>query len=302
MREWAILCVMGSAVLSASSIAEGALSVTISNEAEALVAELIGTTTELSPGTAVFNGGIDAAGFFAGGSISGLGIESGVILTTGSAALASGSNWYHSSSRVQGLPGDAALSTLVGGEATYDLAALEFDFVTDGGSLLIRYLFASEEYNEFVNSGHNDVVGIFLDGTNIALVPGTSTPVSVDTVNGGGPLLGANPSYPELFHNNSLQSGGPFFDLAYDGFTEVFVTVTLELAPGSYHLRLAIADVGDAYGDSALLIEPFTFVQTPVSPDASSAPVSLPTPGALVMAVLGSFLIQRGHRTDHRRR
>ena len=34
----------------------------------------------------------------------------------------------------------------------------------------------------------NDVFGFFLDGKNIALIPATESPVSIDNVNGGNPL------------------------------------------------------------------------------------------------------------------
>ena len=207
MGKLVLLCVVGGAILSVSSGAKAALTTRVSADADALIAELIGTATGLDAGTSTFTGGAHAAGFFARGLASGLGIESGVILTSGSAGEAQGSNSHDVSSYAHGLPGDATLSALAGGEGTYDAAILEFDFTTVGGDLLIRYVFASEEYNEFVYTGHDDIVGIFLDGEDIALVSGTSIPVSVDNVNGGGPGFGVNPSYPEFFHNNDLQNG-----------------------------------------------------------------------------------------------
>ncbi len=54
--------------------------------------------------------------------------------------------------------------------------------------LFFEFVFSSEEYNEFVNSGFNDVFAFFVDGENIGFVPGTFDPVSIDTVNGGNPL------------------------------------------------------------------------------------------------------------------
>ena len=59
-----------------------------------------------------------------------------------------------------------------------------------GDSLVFNYVFASEEYLEFVGAGVNDAFAFILTGvtvpypsTNIALIPGTSTPVSIDDVN-----------------------------------------------------------------------------------------------------------------------
>jgi hypothetical protein len=62
-------------------------------------------------------------------------------------------------------------------------------------TLKFRYAFGSEEYMEFANSSFNDVFGFFISGPNpsggsytnqnIALIPGTATPVTINNVNGG---------------------------------------------------------------------------------------------------------------------
>ncbi|OOP55722.1 MAG: hypothetical protein AYP45_13160 [Candidatus Brocadia carolinensis] len=49
--------------------------------------------------------------------------------------------------------------------------------------MAFQYVFASEEYNEFVGAGFNDVFGFFVDGVNIALIPSTTMPVAIDNVN-----------------------------------------------------------------------------------------------------------------------
>ena len=61
-----------------------------------------------------------------------------------------------------------------------------FNFVPDASSVEFRYVFSSEEYNEFVGQGFNDLFGFFVNGTNCATIGGA--PVSVDTVNGGNPF------------------------------------------------------------------------------------------------------------------
>lgn len=112
-------------------------------------------------------------------------------------------------------------------------------------------MFASEEYNEFVDSGFNDVFGFLLDGQNIALIPGTTAPIKIDNVNAG--------SNSGFFTDNT--AGGA--NIQYDGFTTVLTANILGLAPGSHTIKLAIADVGDSFLDSAVFIQGSTFADIP---------------------------------------
>ena len=144
---------------------------------------------------------------------------------------------------------------------------MEFDFESNTGDLFFNYVFASEEYNEFVHNTtidgkeFNDVFGFFLDGKNIALIPRTNIPVSIETVNGGGPVLGMDPSFPEFYNNNDPSEGGvlPF---EYDGFTDVFIAHALGLTAGKHHIKLVIADTSDPLLDSAVFIQAGSFSAT----------------------------------------
>ena len=130
---------------------------------------------------------------------------------------------------------------------------LEFDFIPEQSELSFQYVFASEEYNEFVGS-FNDVFAFFLDGENIALVPGTTTPVSVDNVN--------NFSNAEFYKDNDPSDlGTPTpFRVEYDGFT-VVLTAQAVLEPGvPHHIKLALADAGDSALDSAVFLAASSFV------------------------------------------
>ena len=52
--------------------------------------------------------------------------------------------------------------------------------------ITIPVVFASDEYNEVTAPGGlfgNDVFGLFLDGVNIALVPGSNSPITVSNIN-----------------------------------------------------------------------------------------------------------------------
>ena len=157
-----------------------------------------------------------------------------------------------------GLSGDSDLNNLVPNYNTYDATILEFDFTTKGGNVSFNYVFASEEYIEYTNTEYNDVFGFFLDGQNIALIPGTNTPVAINTVNGGDPL-GNNPSNPQFFNKNDLNDGGVFHNLEYDGFTTAFTAQALGLSAGTHTIKLAIVDTGDALLDSAVFVQANSF-------------------------------------------
>src|SRR5690554_5755127 len=45
-----------------------------------------------------------------------------------------------------------------------DIAALSFDFISIGDEISFRYVFASEEYPQYVCSSFNDAFGFFIDG------------------------------------------------------------------------------------------------------------------------------------------
>lgn len=247
---------------------------------EALVNEILGSGITIVPNSIKYTGADVASGIFTDGLSSGIGIDQGIILTTGTAKDAEGPNHFDGSFKTRhGLAGDEDLDGLLTGSTTYDATILEFEFESQGGDIFFNYVFASEEYNEFVNTEFNDVFGFFLgrkntpqDRKNIALIPGTTTPVAINTVNNGNPDPGEDPtpSYPELFNNNDRDDGGPFFDIEYDGFTSVFTAQALGLDPGVYTLKLAIADTDDDQRDSAVFIQAKSFSDGETSDEENS--------------------------------
>ncbi len=144
---------------------------------------------------------------------------------------------------------------------THDATVLEFDFVPKGSTLTFSFVFGSEEYNEFVNS-INDVFAFFLNGNNVALVPGTNTPVSINNVN-----LTTN---SQFYINNALAGGSdptpatpPLLDTQLDGLTTV-LTVTAAVNSGvTNHIKLAIADASDGILDSDVFIKSGSFSAPP---------------------------------------
>jgi len=254
-----------------------ALVVTPTGDGNLLAGTILGSGITIDNVT--YNGGATASGTFTGGTASGIGINSGILLTSGTAAGAVGPNNQDGYTGVNSLPGDSDLNGLIPGYSTHDATVLQFDFQSTGGNLYFNYVFASDEYNEYTNSSFNDVFAFFLDGVNIALIPGTSTPVSINNVNGGNPY-GSGASNPAYFNNNDLSDGGPFFDLQYDGFTDVFTAQALGIGAGTHHIKLAIADAGDYILDSGVFIQGGSFSDTPTPPTGVPEPASMLLLGA----------------------
>lgn len=195
-----------------------------------------------------------AAGKFTGGSGI-VGFADGVILSSGKASnITSTVNMAADTSFELEVPGDADLNTIAVPYETMDAIVLEFDFVPNDDRVSFEFVFASEEYNEFVGSSYNDVFGFFINGVNRALVGPNGDPVTINTVNFNQNV--------QLYQNND-----PFnapirtadLGLEADGFTKV-VTATATVVPNVVnHVKFAIADTSDQILDSWVLIRTGSF-------------------------------------------
>lgn len=114
-------------------------------------------------------------------------------------------------------------------------------------------------------------------GINIALIPGTNTPVSINTVNIGlpGSTTGGittncdniDPnwaSYNIYYTQNTQQS------IEYDGKTVVLTAFAAVQCGETYHIKLAIGDAGDGAWDSGVFLEEGSFSSNGVSITAAS--------------------------------
>ena len=62
-----------------------------------------------------------------------------------------------------GASGDPVLNTLSSKLLTFDACVIEFDFIAASDNLLAcEFIFASEEYPEYVGSWFNDIFGFFI--------------------------------------------------------------------------------------------------------------------------------------------
>ena len=214
-----------------------------------------------------FQGADIARGIFSNGNSTNIGIETGVFLTSGSGYIIPGPNTSSSAGANNGLPGHPLLNSLTTA-TTYDASVLEFDFIPLNDTVKCRFVFGSEEYNEWVFSTFNDVFGFFVNGPkpdsgqyidyNIALVPGTNIPITINNVNNGYAPPGVVPTGPctncEYYLDNT---GG--LTIQYDGFTTVITLWVLVIPDETYHFAVALADVGDHIYDSGVLIEGTSF-------------------------------------------
>ena len=227
------------------------------------------TNTLLGPGVTAANitysGGATARGTFNCGGACNVGLSNGVLLTSGAVANAIGPNNSTGAGTSTGAGSDIDLNGLLpAGSNPQDAAVLQFDFTVVTDSLSFRYVWASEEYHDYVNTNCNDVFGFFISGPgivgkkNIALIPGTATPISINNVNNGWAAGGTSPSGPctncAVFRDNT---GGT--TVQYDGMTTV-LTATTEVCPCEvYRVKLAVQDFCDGAFDSGVFLEGNSF-------------------------------------------
>lgn len=247
---------------------------------------LVGTGVQVSN---ITSGGDPAQiGTFNSGATVNLSIGSGVILTTGNLNtqadpasfdfLGSPANSGTISSSINNtvnLQNDPDLNAILGSfgvnpAITNNIALIEFDFIPSGDSLAFNYIFASEEYDGFVCSQFFDVFGFFISGpgisgpytdnaANIAVVPGTDLPVSMNTINSGisdggmfcppGGLL--NGAF--YVDNQGSQNFAPY------GFTRTLTAQANVVCGATYHIKLILANGTDESFDSWVFLEAESF-------------------------------------------
>ncbi|HXB40218.1 MAG TPA: choice-of-anchor L domain-containing protein [Bacteroidia bacterium] len=218
----------------------------------------------------------EAFGFFEDDKES-LGMKKGLIMTTGGISSMCGrntstcmSNSRHDSPQLRTDVHEAPTTRsyeleklLKNGKKTFDACVLEMDIIPTADTLSFNYIFGSEEYDEFVGTDFNDVFAFFISGEgitgekNLAVIPGTDIPVSINTINNGASgTQGRNSSNPGYYISNVSGS----IAIEYDGLTKL-MHIRQPVKPyQTYHIKLAIADVSDNSYDSGVLIEGKSFI------------------------------------------
>ncbi|MCK5846111.1 MAG: choice-of-anchor L domain-containing protein [Bacteroidales bacterium] len=244
---------------------------------------LVGSGVTISNVT--YTGDLIAIGKFDNGSTTNLGLHSGVVLTSGSATNTIGPNSSGSITLNNSGGSDPQLASLIT-QNINDAAVLEFDFVPIADTVKFTYVFGSDEYPEFSTSSFNDVFGFFITGLNpsggsylnynMAFIPGTSIPVTINNINNGSSNNGpcTNCSY---YINNT--SG---ITLEYDGLTTVMTAWTLVTPCTTYHFKAAVGDASDAAYDSGVFIKAGSF-----STNAVQVASDYTIPGAINKGIEG---------------
>ncbi|MCB9191661.1 MAG: choice-of-anchor L domain-containing protein, partial [Flavobacteriales bacterium] len=210
--------------------------------------------------------GSGAIGEFGNGAT--LGIQDGLILSSGQAVYAVGPDNSNNRSFNHSLAGDPDLTDLANNFTTYDAAILEFDFIPQSDTLRFNYVFGSEEYPEYVGSPYNDVFGFFLSGPgisgpysggaeNIALIPGTTIAVTINNINNG--YSGTEPATGPCNNCAYYVDNSSGAEVQYDAFTTVLTAKAVVVPCQTYHIKIAIADAGDGALDSGVFLEEGSF-------------------------------------------
>ena len=149
--------------------------------------------------------------------------------------------------------------------STHDAAILEFDFVPSADTVKFNYVFAGEEYLDYVNTQFNDVFAFLISGPgitgpyaspaafpggaiNIAVVPNSNPvlPIGISTVN--------DQINSQYYNHDSTTSVS-----AFNGYTDVFTAKAIVSACNVYHIKLAITDAADGVWNSGVFFEAGSF-------------------------------------------
>lgn len=214
----------------------------------------------------VFNVSVSGGNFASGeksfGYFDGTGttfpFQNGILISTGKINNAPGPNSYLSDDGGNmGWNGDPDLNQALGLSNTYNATILEFDFIPLGNRISFDYIFSSEQYlsNPMSNQcNYTDGFAFLLkrngdsDYQNLAVVPGTNTPVKVNTVRGSGTICPpANEAYFDAFNGTDHPTN-------YNGQTKILTAESTVIPGETYHIKLVIADEGNYRFDSAIFL------------------------------------------------
>ncbi len=223
---------------------------------------LIQGCVETSNITSQVNGsvnGFSSFGYFERGS-SNFPFENGIVLSTG--RVVSGGNGQNNTILNEGQSDwltDPDLESVLGISNTLNATSIEFDFISISNQIQFNYILASEEYYQNFPCEYSDGFAFLIKKagtsdpyTNIAVIPGTNTPVNTNSIHAAivGFCPASNAAYFEGYNLGATN---------FNGRTKA-LSATASITPNvTYHIKLIIADQTDKNYDSAVFIEGNSF-------------------------------------------
>jgi gliding motility-associated-like protein len=226
--------------------------------------------------------GQNSYGYFQAG-ISNFPLKEGVVLSTSTSKNAIGP--YVSNQTGGGnksWEGDEDLDKTLGIKST-NATVLEFDFVPLTNSINFNYVFASNEYQSYFPCEYSDGFAFLIkekgstdDYKNIAVIPGTTIPVSSKNIH---PLINSVIDSQNVTHQGCAAINETYFNgfnnntsaVNYSGQTIQLNAQTDVIIGKIYHVKLVIADDGPEYYDSSVFLEAGSFsAKMDLGPDRTS--------------------------------
>ena len=213
-------------------------------------------------------GSTNGIGYFSGNGFS-FPFTQGIVLTTGNAADAGGPESGTLSDGTYDWPGDADLENAIPdlniGD-TNNATFIQFDFTPLANTISFNFVFASEEYGTFQCSYTDAFAFLLTDNAtgqtiNLALVPGTTDPVSVLSVRNNIHNTSCSSVNEEFFGAYYGTSGLPEIDSPIDfrGHTVSMAAQATVIPNSDYTIKLVIADDSDTLYDAAVFLEAGSF-------------------------------------------
>ncbi len=204
-----------------------------------------------------------------------IGLDRGIVMTTGRVKTMKNGNQY-----LYGIdaPGNVnadnnntstvydADAVKLSKELPQNLVRYTITFKPSADTLRFRYVFASEEYPEYACRDYNDLFGFFISGPgingtfenkgiNIAKIPNTDLPVTINNIHLAYAPNSCPEAYKDYYNDNNKSTKFPVFDAFLDVFTAEVAVQPCQ----TYTIKLVIADVGDKRLDSGVFLDAKSF-------------------------------------------
>ncbi len=192
--------------------------------------------------------------------------QEGIVLSSGNVQNAPGPNETLHGDGGFDWPGDADLEANTTATNTNNASYIQFDFIPLSNQISFNFLLASEEYNQLFECTYSDAFAFILtdidtgDVQNLAVLPGTNTPIEVTNIHPDVPGL-CSAINEEYFDKYNFSPFNPESEAAIDFNGQIVSLQAIgDVIVGNlYTIKLVLADETDTAYDSAVFIEAGSF-------------------------------------------